>query len=510
MLLRPVIAVVIGALVATQSGPVRSGPLRPDVRRTGIAAKACEDRVNDTVAKLEACIQQGSLWRRLARFQRIAENNPGPEGHPNRDTGTPGYRASVAYVAGLVQHAGYNVTIQQYTYRNSIVEGFPTFRAGRRSYVMGRDWLVARGSAGGAVSAAVEPPSRSSGGCASSDFAAFHRGNVALVERGHCALDTEVANARAAGAVAVVLYEHPPAPGAEPADGAQEARLIDPVDVPVIGMTPYDVGAGLLRQYRSGSAPTAQIDVAIGHKSDLDYNLIADSPYGDPSKTVVLDAHLDSIYGEGMLDNASGSTTILEIALNLAKTPTRNRLRYIWFGGEELGLLGSHYYTQHLSPAERKSIAFDVDADVTATPNFDILVADPQQAHNVAKFPPNVVPQSKIGNDEYARYFNKAGVVWRDAWFGNDGTDSNAFSLIGVPNTGILTQQDCCKRRWERKLWGGFLGNYEGEVPGRNGGCVDQPHRWCDNLSNNDPFVFELASKATAYVAFKLANRRLP
>src|SRR6202034_2149676 len=115
-------------------------------------------------------------------------------------------------------------------------------------------------------------------------------------------------------------------------------------------------------------------------------------------------------------------------ALDLAKTPTRNRLRYIWFGGEELGLLGSHYYTQHLSRSERKAIAFDVDADVTATPNFDFLVADPQHAHNVAKFPPNVVPGSKVGNDEYARFLKRAGVVWRDAWFGNDGTDSNAFS----------------------------------------------------------------------------------
>ena len=117
------------------------------------------------------------------------------------------------------------------------------------------------------------------------------------------------------------------------------------------------------------------------------------------------------------------------------------------------------------------------------------------------------MPESKVGNDEYARFFNTGGVVWRNAWFGNDGTDSNAFSLAGVPNTGILTQQDCCKRRWETRLWGGFLGNYEGEIPARNGGCVDKPHRWCDNLSNNDPFVLEEVSQATAYVAFKLANR---
>ena len=55
-------------------------------------------------------------------------------------------------------------------------------------------------------------------------------------------------------------------------------------------------------------------------KAGADYNLIADSPYGDPNHVVVVDAHLDSIYGPGMLDNASGSTTILEIALQMSGT----------------------------------------------------------------------------------------------------------------------------------------------------------------------------------------------
>jgi hypothetical protein len=45
-----------------------------------------------------------------------------------------------------------------------------------------------------------------------------------------------------------------------------------------------------------------------------------------------------------------------------------------------------------------------------------------------------------------------------------------------------------------------------GQPPGNHGGCVDQPERWCDNLSNNDPFVFGLASKASAYVTLKMAN----
>jgi len=357
------------ALVACHSAGFESGML-PAARGVGaaIGPKSCRERVNDTLAKLEECIQRASLWRDLSEFQRIADENPGPRGHASRDTGTPGYAASVAYVAKLVRAAGYKVTIQRYIYTKKHTQ----------------------------------------------------------------------------------------------------------------------------------------------HKSDVDYNVIADSPFGDPRSVVVIDAHLDAIYGAGMLDNASGSTTILEVALNLAKTHTRNRLRYIWFGGEELGLLGSRYYTTHLSHAELKRIVFDVDADVTATPNFDILIADPANAGKVKRFPRNVVPQSKIGNDFFADFFNTGGVISRPARFGNDGTDSLSFSLAGVPNSGILTGQDCCKRRWETLLWGGYRGDYEGIVPGFHEACVDKPNRWCDNLSNDDPFVLELASKAVAYVTFKLANRRLP
>ena len=234
--------------------------------------------------------------------------------------------------------------------------------------------------------------------------------------------------------------------------------------------------------------------------------MIADSSSGDPNHVVVVDAHLDSIFGPGMLDNASGSTTILEIALQMSGTPTRNQLRYIWFGGEEIGLLGSAYYTTHLTQEEQSHIAFDLDADVTATPNYDYEVADPRFGYNVSQFPPNVVPDSQKGNQFFADYFSSVGVPSRPAPFGNTGTDSNSFALIGIPDTGILTRQDCCKGPAEVALWGGYLGNYEGNIPSYDGGCVDRPNLWCDDLSNNDPAVLALASKATAYVTFQLAN----
>jgi Zn-dependent M28 family amino/carboxypeptidase len=94
---------------------------------------------------------------------------------------------------------------------------------------------------------------------------------------------------------------------------------------------------------------------------------------------VVVDAHLDAIYGAGMLDNASGSATILDIAQQLKNVDPRNKLRFIWFGGEELGLLGSAYYVNNLSDSEFSHIGYDLDADVTATPNYIIGSSTPRQ-----------------------------------------------------------------------------------------------------------------------------------
>ena len=72
--------------------------------------------------------------------------------------------------------------------------------------------------------------------------------------------------------------------------------------------------------------------------------MIADSKQGDAGQTVVVGAHLDSVIaGPGINDNGSGSSTILEIAEELAElgTKPRQKLRFAFWGAEESGLLGS-------------------------------------------------------------------------------------------------------------------------------------------------------------------------
>ena len=74
----------------------------------------------------------------------------------------------------------------------------------------------------------------------------------------------------------------------------------------------------------------------------------------------------------------SGSATILEIALQMKRLniqPT-NRVRFAFWGAEELGLLGSEYHVSHLSSAELKNIDANLNFDMVASPNFVRFVYD--------------------------------------------------------------------------------------------------------------------------------------
>ena len=277
--------------------------------------QVCRARVNNTPEKLQECIQQASLWSYLAHFQKISNEHKGADGHGNRDTGTPGYKASVDYVAGLVRQAGYHVTIQQYQYNASEVAGVPQFGTPDQNYVFAHDWLVAQRSGGGTLTASIEPADGSGEGCFANDLAGFVPGRVALLVRGACASGAQVANAEKAGAAAVILYS---SGNASPFP----VRLTRPAAIPVVSVS-YAVGAELLRRYTAENSAAVQFDIRVRPTSGVDYNLIADSPFGDTNHVVVVDAHLDSIFGAGMLDNASGSTTIQPRVFSTLGKPRR-------------------------------------------------------------------------------------------------------------------------------------------------------------------------------------------
>jgi hypothetical protein len=69
----------------------------------------------------------------------------------------------------------------------------------------------------------------------------------------------------------------------------------------------------------------------------------------------------DVIYN-GARDNAVGTTTVLSMAQNLVKFPTKRSALFILFTGEEKGLLGSGYYVDHpLLPLSQMVYCFNSD-----------------------------------------------------------------------------------------------------------------------------------------------------
>jgi Peptidase family M28/PA domain len=482
-------------------------------------AAACAHRVNNTPQKLVDCVTKDDLWAHMVKFQQIADANPGADGHPSRNSGEPGYKASADYVADVMRASGYNVTLQEYKFHYFSFVGTPVMREVSptpRSYGIGTEFTP--GSVVGSATAKVQPvggiivpatptPSSASG-CQASDFTGFVPGNIALIQRGTCTFAQKVANAEAAGASATVIFNE----GNPGRTGVLSGSLAGTEKKPVL-FTSYAVGTQLLGQYVPGSGPVLTVDVqAIDDPNRSDWNVIADSRGGDPNNILVVDAHLDAIYGAGMLDNASGSAAILDIAQQLKNTNTRNKLRFIWFGGEELGLLGSDYYVNTLPAAERAKIKYDLDADVLATPNYVAGVLDPKDGVDLftrdpgTPMPPSIWAPSAIARDYGIDYLNSIGQ--NHILFSADGTDAFMFQLAGIPASGVLTGQDCCKLASDVALFGGYEGNFEGTVPGDDGGCVDNPFRWCDNLSNNDPEVFTFMSKAFANMVGHMAYDR--
>jgi len=127
-----------------------------------------------------------------------------------------------------------------------------------------------------------------------------------------------------------------------------------------------------------GYATTVQ-PISIPVLADDSQNVVAER-LGTGSGTrdlVLVVAHLDSINirggpeanAPGGDDNATGSAGLLEIARVLKDHAAERDLRFVLFGGEEEGLLGSQQYIDNLPAADRARIRAVINMDMIGTLN---------------------------------------------------------------------------------------------------------------------------------------------
>ena len=280
----------------------------------------------------------------------------------------------------------------------------------------------------------------------------------------------KVQNAQAAGASGVIVFNE----GNPGRTSVFSGSLQDANDQPIIptipvAFTSFDIGKHFYDTYQGGTPAVANESIqALVNPDADDWNVIAESKGGDANNVLVVDAHLDAIYGAGMLDNASGSATILDIAQKMKNVTPTNKLRFVWFGGEELGLLGSQYYVNNLSSSELNHIGYDLDADVTATPNYSIGILDPAGPDLFGRqssetFPNRIYKPSQVSRDQFVAYFDSIGK--NHTFFSPVGTDAYTFNKAGIPAGGLLTGQDCCKTQGEVDLFGGYTRELRGQHP---------------------------------------------
>jgi carboxypeptidase Q len=142
-----------------------------------------------------------------------------------------------------------------------------------------------------------------------------------------------------------------PAAALSLADADQLERVIargQPVNVRLV-LTPRDLGTG----------PSG--------------NVIAEFPGTDPSAGVVLVAgHLDSWdLSTGSSDNAAGCAIVASAALRVAAAGRpRRTIRVVWFGAEEIGLMGGHDYVR-VHGAEKHAMIAESDLGADRVWRFD-------------------------------------------------------------------------------------------------------------------------------------------
>ena len=211
-------------------------------------------------------------------------------------------------------------------------------------------------------------------------------------------------------------------------------------------------------------------------------NLIAEWPQGDASQVIMLGAHLDSVSaGPGINDNGSGSASILEVALTLARTnpAMAKRVRFGWWADEESGLIGSKYYVNNLPSSERTKIKTYLNFDMIGSKNWGYFVYDD-------------VASVKAIFDEY---FASVGIQTEGDSEGDGRSDHASFKSAGIPVGGLATGAGDIKSSAQAQKWGGTAGS-----PFDN--CY---HRACDTTANIPDPPLEKNSDAIGYALWKLA-----
>ena len=457
----------------------------------------CDNRTNNSIAKLTECVTLDGVREHLEAFQGIADANG-----DTRASGTPGYDASAAYVAEVAEAAGLEVTTQTFDFAffRELAPGTLTQISPTATEYPAAEVFTGTYSGSGDVTATVQavdlvlPPAPAPGstsGCEASDFAGFVAGNIALIQRGTCDFAVKAANAQAAGAAAVIIFNEGQPGRTEAFGGTLGAPNYT---IPVV-FTSFATGNDLADPAGTVARVTTSTESDIRPTT----NVFAETTGATTDSVLMVGAHLDSVIaGPGINDNGSGSAAILEVAELISKVKTEQTIRFAWWGAEELGLLGSEFYVADLqanAPAELDRISAYLNFDMVGSPNFARFIYDGDDSDAVGAGPG---PEGSAAiEDVFQTFYTGRGLTYEGTDF-TGRSDYGPFIAAGVdiPSGGLFTGAEGVKTPEQQVRYGGTAGVAYDE----------NYHEAGDTITNINDEVLDQNADAIAYSTFTLAT----
>ena len=406
--------------------------------------------------RLAGAVKADAMLVHLQRLQQIAD-----EHHGNRADGTPGFDASVEYVANTLRDNGFDVTTPAFTRLDTTSQGKPTLTVAGVGYPVDQASLLVRTPAGGITGPVIRPTRPA--GCTAADYPAkTPRGGIAVVGDTGCSVVDKQNAAAQRGAAALIVVSVPSRNGA-PA-GLFPPDYYDGLTMPV-AVAGRDSDRALRRATGNVRLVLDTTTVKVTSR-----NVLAQTSTGSEHDVVMVGAHLDGVPGgPGINDNGSGVAAVLETALQLGSAPeVTNAVRFAFWAAEEQQLAGSSDYVFGLDREALNDIAMYLNFDMLGSPNPGYFTYDGDQSAQPSRdIAPDDVPIGSAGVERtLAGYLNLVGVRPADIPLSSD-TDYSPFVVAGVPVGGLTTGASQLKTAAQARLWGGEPGaafdpNYHG------------------------------------------------
>ncbi len=153
-----------------------------------------------------------------------------------------------------------------------------------------------------------------------------------------------------------------------------------------------------------------------------------------PDSLIVITAHYDHLGGmgketffPGANDNASGTTLLLNLAKHYSENPPPYSIVFICFAGEEAGLIGSKYFSEH-PLINLSSVRFLINIDLAGTGDEGITVV------NASVFPKEfaILKEINTANNYLAQVKSRGKAANSDHyWFTEKGVPSFFIYTLG-------------------------------------------------------------------------------